>query len=167
MKIEVINYKKTRKEAQRYIAKKLPLASRVAQFNTFIENMHIEYIEFKVIQYEISTKKRGLLRTNDIDKENINIIVNTSDGRSESIHEIPQTSKKYVPKTCIKQNSINEDELSERVKEEIIKYLKDSTKYRKLIEKNICSIDLLNIKSIYKACWIADFKGRKIVIDIE
>ncbi len=167
MRIEVMDCKKTRIEAQKYILKKLPLASRVAQFNSFIEGMHLEYIEYKLLSYEISIKRKNGLKKPEIKKDRIDILVNTYNGRSESINEMPKTSKKYVVKSYIRNATINEEDLTRVVKDEVIKFLKDKRLYKSLDKFNIQSIELVDIKSIYKACWIAEFRGRNILIDTE
>ena len=49
----------------------------------------------------------------DIKKEMITMLINTYNGHSESIDKIPNTSKKYVSKSCIRENKINEDDLED------------------------------------------------------
>ena len=59
MRVDAIDIKVNKKDAMKYLINKLPLMSRVVQFNSSPKKMHIEYIEFKVISYEIITKIKG------------------------------------------------------------------------------------------------------------
>ena len=167
MKIEVMDYKKTKSEAIRYISSKLPLASKVVQFNSFIENIHIEYIEFKILSYEVLVKKKNVYGVNELKKEIINIIVNTSNGRSKSVKEIPKTTQKYVTKSYLRVNNIDDEKLTNQVTKEVINYLTIKKLLSTSLLINNTNIELVEMKSIYKACWIADFRGRNIIIDME
>ena len=53
MRVEVIDMEQTKKDAKKCILKKIPLVSRVFQFNNVISDIKLEYIEFKVLIYEI------------------------------------------------------------------------------------------------------------------
>ena len=165
MRVEVIDIEKTRNEAKKDILHRLPLVSRIFQFNDVIGDIRLEYIEFKVLKYEVISKsKNNNLFRRESQKENITILVNTYNGHSESVDKIPTTSKKYVSKSCIRSNKINEDDLISLVKKQIIKKLTDKLKFDSLNEVNI-EINILEIKSIYKPYWVADFRGRNIFID--
>lgn len=165
MRVEVIDIEKTRNEAKKDILHRLPLVSRVFQFNDVIGDIRLEYIEFKVLKYEVISKsKNNNLFRRESQKENITILVNTYNGHSESVDKIPTTSKKYVSKSCIRSNKINEDDLISLVKKQIIKKLTDKLKFDSLSKVNI-EINILEIKSIYKPYWVADFRGRNIFID--
>ncbi len=165
MRVEVIDIEKTRNEAKKDILHRLPLVSRVFQFNDVIGDIRLEYIEFKVLKYEVISKsKNNNLFRRESQKENITILVNTYNGHSESVDKIPATSKKYVSKSCIRKNKINEDDLISLVKKQIIKKLTDKLKFDSLSKVNI-EINILEIKSIYKPYWVADFRGRNIFID--
>lgn len=165
MRVEVIGIEKTKNEAKRDILHKLPLVSRVFQFNDVIGDLKLEYIEFKVLKYEVISKnKNSNLFKRKSQKENITILVNTYNGHSESVDNIPITSKKYVSKSCIRKNKVNEDDLINLVKKQIIKKLTDKLKFDNLSKVNI-EINILEIKSIYKPYWVADFRGRNIFID--
>ena len=165
MRIEVMDIEKTRNEAKKYISHKLPLVSKVSQFNRIIGDIKLEYIEFKVLKYEviIKNKSKNLLRSGT-KKEIITMLVNTCNGHSESVDKIPNTSKKYVSKSCIRKNIINDEDLVDVVKKQIISYLTNKLKYDSLNKINI-EINILEIKSIYKPYWVADFRGRNIFID--
>lgn len=165
MRVEVINIEKNKNEAKRYILNKIPLASRVFQFNNVIRDIKLEYIEFKVLKYEvISKKKNNRLFRHESKKETITMLVNTYNGHSESIDKIPNTSNKYISKSCIRENRINEDDLVNVVKKEIINQITDRLKYDSIDKVNI-QINIIDIKSIYKPYWVADFRGRNIFID--
>ena len=165
MRIEVMDIEKTRNEAKKYISHKLPLVSKVSQFNRIIGDIKLEYIEFKVLKYEviIKNKSKNLLRSGT-KKEIITMLVNTCNGHSESVDKIPNTSKKYVSKSCIRKNIIDDNDLVDVVKKQIISYLTNKLKYDNLNKINI-EINMVDIKSIYKPYWVGDFRGRNIFID--
>lgn len=165
MRVEVMDIEKTRNEAKKYISHKLPLVSKVSQFNRIIGDIKLEYIEFKVLKYEviIKNKSKNLLRSGT-KKEMITMLVNTCNGHSESVDKIPNTSKKYVSKSCIRKNIIDDDDLVDVVKKQIISYLTNKLKYDNLNKINI-EINMVDIKSIYKPYWVGDFRGRNIFID--
>ena len=94
----------------------------------------------------------------------ITMLINTYNGHSESIDKIPNTSKKYVSKSCIRENKINEDDLVNVVKKEIIARLTDKLKSGTIDKINI-QINIVDIKSIYKPYWVVDFRGRNVFID--
>ena len=54
MKIEVTTTKTNKKDATKYILRKIPLVSKVSQFNNIIGDVHLEYIEFKILKYYIT-----------------------------------------------------------------------------------------------------------------
>lgn len=166
MRVEVMDIEKKRNEAKKYISHKLPLVSKVSQFNRIIGDIKLEYIEFKVLKYEviIKNKSKNLLRSGT-KKEMITMLVNTCNGHSESVDKIPNTSKKYVSKSCIRKNIINDDDLVDVVKKQIISYLTNKLKYDSLNKINI-EINILDVKSIYKPYWVGDFRGRNIFIDL-
>lgn len=165
MRVEVIDMEQTKNEAKKYILKKIPLVSKVFQFNSVIGDIKLEYIEFKVLKYEviIKNKSKNLLRSGT-KKEMITMLVNTCNGHSESVDNIPNTSKKYVSKSCIRKNIIDDNDLVDVVKKQIISYLTNKLKYDNLNKINI-EINMVDIKSIYKPYWVGDFRGRNIFID--
>ena len=165
MRVEVIDMEQTKNEAKKYILKKIPLVSKVFQFNSVIGDIKLEYIEFKVLIYEvISKKKNNKIFRNETKKETITMLVNTYNGHSESIDKIPNTLNKYISKSCIRESKINEDDLVNVVKKEIITRLTDRLRYDS-IDKVTIQINIVDIKSIDKPSWIADFRGRNIFID--
>lgn len=165
MRVDVIDIEQTKNEAKKYILNKLPLVSKVFQFNNVISDIRLEYIEFKVLKYELVKKKRSNKAfRNDIKKDTITMLVNTYNGHSESIDKMPITSKKYVSKSFIRKNKINDDDLVNVVKSEIIYRLGDTLKHE-CIEKVNIQINIVDIKSVYKPYWVADFRGRNIFIE--
>ncbi|MGL6104753.1 hypothetical protein [Romboutsia sp.] len=166
MKVEVIASKRSQKEAKRYILSKLPLVSKVAQFNSVIGEMHLEYIEFKVLRYEIiSKKKSNKIFRRETKKYVITMLVNTYNGHSESIDNIPQTFKRYVAKSCIKKAKVNDEEIITVVKDEILYFFRDKAKIDIFDKINIQEIKTTEVRSIYKPYWVADFRGRSILVE--
>lgn len=166
MFVEAIEAKLNKKEAMKYILKKTPLVSKVVQFNNFAKDVHIEYIEFKILSYEITTKGKvnGFFR-HEKKKKNITILVNTYSGYSQSIENIPDTYKKYIAKSCIKTSRVNEDDIIENCKNQIISYLEHNSNYYEGDRLNIQDINIQDIKSIFKPYWVADFNGKAVFID--
>lgn len=162
MKIEVTTTKINKKDATKYILRKIPLVSKVAQFNNIIGDIHIEYIEFKVLKYEIVSKnKSNNFFRKELKKDSITMIVNTQNGHSESIDKIPLTSKRYVSKSRIQRTKIKDDDMIRCVKNEIMNFLKNYNNEKITIQ----DINVTEVKSIYKPYWVADFRGRNIYIE--
>lgn len=166
MLVEVIEVKTKKKDIARYLLNKMPLMSRVAQFNTTAKNVHIEYVEFKVLSYEVVSKekKNKFFRYNK-KKDQITMLVNTYNGYTQSIDMIPITTKKYVSKSCIKRSKLDEDKIIVEVKNQIINFLSESYKSLKEDKLTLHDINITEIKSIYKPYWVADYNGKSIFID--
>lgn len=163
MLVDLIEIKINKKDAMKYMLRKTPLMSKVEQFNSKARNIHIEYIEFKVLSYEIISKFKGnKLFRHETKKHNITMLVNTYNGYSESIDTIPDTVKRYIAKSCIKKSKVQEDYIIEGVKTQIIYFLGQNLKSEKL---GIQNINAIQIKSIYKPYWVADFNGKNIYVD--
>ena len=152
MRVEVIDMEQTKNEAKKYILKKIPLVSKVFQFNSVIGDIRLR------------EKKNNKIFRSETKKETITMLVNTYNGHSESIDKIPNNLNKYISKSCIRESKINEDDLVNVVKKEIITRLTDRLRYDS-IDKVTIQINIVDIKSIYKPYWIADFRGRNIFID--
>lgn len=166
MKIEAIAARINKKEATKYILSKIPLVSKVAQFNNAIGDVRLEYVEFKVLKYEIVSKKKSKnFFKRETKKHLITMLVNTQNGHSESIEKIPSTSKRYVTKSCIKRTKIKEDDIINGVKDEIVYFLREKSKSDDLDRMSIQNIKITEIKSIYKPYWVADFRGRSILVE--
>ncbi|HSQ88848.1 hypothetical protein [Romboutsia sp.] len=166
MRIEAIEISKSKKEALKYILSKMPLMSKVSQFNTVATDIHLEYIEFKVLNYEvISKEKTNKMFRHEIKKHYITMLVNTYNGYSESIDTIPNTTKRYVTKSYIKKAKIEEDYIIEGVKNEIMHFLGQKSKSNLTDKINLQNINIKEVQSIYKPYWVANFRGRSIVVD--
>lgn len=166
MRVEVMESKVNKKDAKKHILSKMPLMSRVAQFNSVATDVHLEYIEFKVLSYEVITKeKRNKMFRQNTKSNKITMLVNTYNGYSQSIDNVPNTSKRYISKSCIKRAKIKEEDMIEGVKTQIIYFLKDKYQKESLDKISFQNINIKEIKSIYKPYWVADFKGKNILID--
>ena len=66
MLVDSIKIKVNKQDAIKKILRKTPLISRVAQFNNTAKDVHLEYIEYKMLKYEITTKteSENLFRKN-------------------------------------------------------------------------------------------------------
>lgn len=93
----------------------------------------------------ISKKKNNKIFRNETKKETITMLVNTYNGHSESIDKIPNTLNKYISKSCIRKSKINEDDLVNVVKKEIITRLTDRLRYDS-IDKVTIQINIVDIK---------------------
>ncbi|CEH35178.1 hypothetical protein [Romboutsia lituseburensis] len=164
MKIEAIEVSKNKKDALRYILRKIPLMSRVAQFNTVVTDLHLEYIEIKVLCYEIISKEKTNKMFRHETKTNyITMLVNTYNGYSESVEKVPTTTRRYVTKSNIKKSKIGEEYIVEGVKNEILNFLGQNN--NSLDKISLQNINIKEIKSIYKPYWVANFRGRSILVD--
>ena len=86
MRVEVIDMEQTKNEAKKYILKKIPLVSKVFQFNSVIGDIKLEYIEFKVLIYEvISKKKNNKIFRNETKKETITMYSSSQMQVSEAL----------------------------------------------------------------------------------
>ncbi|MFI3209554.1 MAG: hypothetical protein R3Y64_00645 [Peptostreptococcaceae bacterium] len=158
MKIEVVEVLENKNEIKNYISHKLPLFSKVSQFNEDIDSLYVEYVEQKLLSYEVFVKKEGgsLFRKN-IQKENLSILVNPRNGLSQSI-EITNPKKLFVTKDNIIKSEIDEEKLVSSVDKELNSFFR-----RK--DNNIDKINLVNVRSIYKPVWIFKYRKRKIILD--
>lgn len=166
MLVEVMEAKRDKKEAIKYIYSKTPLMSRVTQFNKFANNVHIEYVEFKLLSYEIVNKvKLNKLLKHEKNKKNIIMLVNTYNGYSQSIELIPPTYQKYISKSCIKQSKIKEDDIINEVKNHIMCYLEGNNNLKNIDKLSLDGINIKEVKSIYKPYWVAEFNGKYVFVD--
>jgi len=166
MKIEAIEISKSKKEALKYILNKMPLMSKISQFNTVVSDIHLEYIELKVLNYEVVSKeKTNKIFRHEIKTHYITMMVNTYNGYCESVDTIPITTRRYVTKSCIKKCKIGEEDMIEGVKNEIMNFLGEKSRGDLVDKVNLQNIKIKEIKSIYKPYWIAEFRGRSVLID--
>lgn len=166
MLVDSIKINVNKQDAMKKIFTKTPLVSKVIQFNNKAKDIHLEYIEFKILKYEIISKKdtRSFLRNNS-KTFNITMIVNTYSGYSESIDYVPNTVKRYIPKSCIKKSKLDEKHIIEEVKNQIFRFLGGKYKQNLLENMNIQNIKLVEVKSIYKPYWVANYNGKNIFMD--
>lgn len=166
MLVEVMEIKTKKKDAVKYFLNKMPLMSRVAQFNTVAKDVHIEYIEFKILSYEITSKeKKNMFFRYNKKKKNITMLVNTYNGYTQSIENYPVTLKRYVSKSCIKKSKIEEEKIVFEVKNQILNHLSQSYKNINMDKIALHDISITDIKSIYKPYWVADYNGKSILVD--
>ena len=166
MLVDSIKIKVNKQDAIKKILRKTPLISRVAQFNNTAKDVHLEYIEYIMLKYEITTKteSENLFRKNS-KTFNITMSVNTYSGYTQSVEIIPTTVKRYVPRSCIKNAKIDEVCVINEVKNQIIKYIESKYKKDYIKSLNIQNIKLIESKSIYKPYWVGDYNGRHILVE--
>ena len=124
MLVDSIKVNVNKKDAMKKIFTKTPLISKIIQFNNKAQDIHLEYIEFKVLTYQIISKKGSInFFRNNSKTFNITMIVNTYSGYSESVDDAPNTVKRYIPKSCIKKSKVDEYQIIEEVKNQIFKFL--------------------------------------------
>lgn len=152
MLVDLIEIKISKKEALNNLVKKIPLLSRVVQFNDRIKDINLKYIEYKIFKYKINFVEDGLLKSNDRI-----ISLNTYTGHTKIIDKVPTTVKRYIAKECIEKSKINDLILKNSVKKEIEK------NYKKYENENI---ELSDIFSVYKPHWTCIYKGKNIFLDI-
>ena len=143
MLVDLIEVKTNEKEALKNFLKKIPLLSKVIQFNRGINDINLKYIEYKILKYKINNYESSIL------KNNYRIVVlNTYTGYMKCVDEVPTTVKKYIARDCIQKSKINEGQLENQCK-----------KYED--EKLV----LDEILSIYKPFWTCKYNGKKIFLD--
>lgn len=166
MLVEAIEIKIKRNEAIKYFSKKVPIMSKISQFNKRIRDVELEYIEFKVLNYEIiSRSKSNNCFRNSIKKHNIIMLVNTYNGYSESIESPPITGKRYIAKSCIRKARAKDDYVIEIVKNQIINFLGKDGVLKNSDKIEIQDISIKEVKTIYKPYWTVNFDGRNLLID--
>lgn len=166
MLVDAIEIKVRKQDAMKHIFRKTPLVSKIDQFNRKVENIHLEYIEYKILKYEIITRKKNKnnFRSDD-NKHNIIMMVNTYNGHSKSVDYVPQTIKRYVARSCIKKSNIKDEYIIEKVKNEIINYFELEIINNSMDKNIIKNITLLECRSIYKPYWIGDYNGKEVFVD--
>ena len=129
MLVDSMEIKVNKNDAIKHIIRKTPLISKIDQFNRKIEDIHLEFVEYKVLKYEIISKRKNKnnFRSEEF-KDNIIMIVNTYNGHSQSVDKTPKTIKRYIARSCIKKSNIENNYIIEKVKNEIINYF-DSHNY--------------------------------------
>ena len=165
MLVNSIEIKVRKKDAMKYIFRKTPLISKIDQFNRKVENIHLEYVEYKILKYEVVNKRKNKNNfRNDDDRYNIIMMVNTYNGHSKSIDCVPQTVKRYIARSCIKKSNIKEEYIIEKVKNEILNYFNGKIKNNSIDKHIIKNIRLLEVSSIYKPYWIGNYNGKEVFV---
>ncbi|CEN78039.1 hypothetical protein [Paraclostridium sordellii] len=163
MLIDAIAVKTKKSDVRKIERDKVPLMSKIVQLNPRIKNSTLQYIEYKVVRYNISLKFKGKsLFKQDICNNEVIMLVNTYTGFSESITKLPQTSRINISKKIIKKSCINECEMLEIMKDEILRLFR-----KNIINKkgHIHDIKVIDIKSIYKPYWIGTYNGKSVVLE--
>lgn len=166
MLVDSIEVQVKKNDAMRHLFRKTPLISKIDQFNRKVEDIHLEYVEYKILKYEIITRKKNKsnFRSSDI-RHIITMMVNTYNGYSTSVENIPQTVKRYIARSCIKKSDIKEDYIIEKVKNEILSYFDTKIKHNSTDKHIIKNITLLEVYSIYKPYWIGYYNGKEVFVD--
>ncbi|WP_455538332.1 hypothetical protein [Terrisporobacter sp.] len=166
MLVDSIEIKVKKNDAIKHIFRKTPLISKIDQFNRKVENIHLEYVEYKVLKFEIVSKKKNKnnFRCDDL-KHKIIVMVNTYNGHSKSVDFVPVTVKRYIAKSCIKKSNIKEEYIIENVKNDIINHFNDKVINSSIDKKILKNIKLLEISSIYKPYWIGNYNGKEVFVD--
>lgn len=163
MLVDAMEVKIKKSDVKKIERDKVPLMSKVVQLNPRIKNSSLKYIEYKIITYNITFKIKGKnMFRQDISNNEIIMMVNTHTGFSESITKLPETSRINVSRKSIKESSIDEENMLESMKNEILKLIK------KNIAKNkghIHNIKVIDVKSIYKPYWIGTYNGKSVVLE--
>ncbi|WP_373601328.1 hypothetical protein [Paraclostridium bifermentans] len=163
MLVDAIEVKVKKSDIKKIERDKIPLMSKVVQLNPRIKNTTLQYIEYKIITYEIFIKIKGKnIFKQDINKDKLTLLVNTHTGVSKSIINEPDTSRINVSKKCIKRSNIDEAGMLEIIKGEIIKLIKNNNINNKC---HIHDIKLIDIKSIYKPYWVGIYNGKSILLE--
>lgn len=165
MLVNSTEIKVKKKDAMKQIIRKIPLISKIDQFNRKIDDVHLEYVEFKILKYEITSKKKNKsnFRCEDL-KRTIIMMVNTYNGHSQSIEEEPETIRRYIARGCIKKSNIKEEYIIEKVKNEIVKYI-DKKNNRYYSDKHILKgISIIEVTSVYMPYWIGSYNGKSIFV---
>lgn len=166
MLVDSIEIKIRKEDAIKYILRKIPLISKIDQFNRKVENIHLEYVEYKILKYEILSKRKNKnnFRSDD-NRHNIIMMVNTYNGHSKSIDYNPKTVKRYIARSCIKKCNIKENYIAEKVKDEIFNYFDSEIKHNSIDKHIIKNITLLEISKIYKPYWVGNYNGKFVFVD--
>ena len=151
MLVNLIEVKTNEKEALKNFLKKIPLLSKVIQFNRGINDIDLKYIEYKILKYKINNYESSIL------KNNYRIVVlNTYTGYMKCVDEVPATVKKYIARDCIQKSKINEYILKNKIKGQLENQCKKYEDEKLVLDE---------ILSIYKPFWTCKYNGKKIFLD--
>ena len=151
MLVDLIEVKTNEKEALKNFLKKIPLLSKVIQFNRGINDINLKYIEYKILKYKINNYESSIL------KNNYRIVVlNTYKGYMKCVDEVPNKIKKYIARDCIQKSKINEYILKNKIKGQLENQCKKYEDEKLVLDE---------ILSIYKPFWTCKYNGKKIFLD--
>ena len=151
MLVNLIEIKTTEKEALKNMLNKVPLLSKVIQFNKGINDINLKYVEYKILKYKIGNYENMLL------KNNYRIVLlNTYTGAIQFEDKMPITVKKYITKDCVQKSKINEYIFKNKLKGQLERYCKKYEDEKLILDE---------IVSIYKPYWICKYNGKKIFLD--
>ena len=102
MLVNLIEIKTTEKEALKKILSKIPLLSKVTQFNKGINDIDLKYIEYKILKYKIGNYENEFLR-----KNYRIVLLNTYTGAIKFVDEMPTTVNKSIARYCVQKSKIN------------------------------------------------------------
>ena len=137
MLANLIEIKTTEKEALKKILSKIPLLSKVTQFNKGINDIDLKYIEYKILKYKIGNYENEFL------KKNYRIVLlNTYTGAIKFVDDMPTTVKKYIARDCVQKSKINEYILKNKLNQNLayivqnyfVKRIQKHPKYKKNIK---------------------------------
>ena len=63
MLVNLIEVKISEKEALKSLLKKVPLLSKVIQFNNSIKDLKLKYVEYKILKYKINKIENDILKS--------------------------------------------------------------------------------------------------------
>lgn len=151
MLVDLVEIKINKKEALKNLFGKIPLLSKVIQFNKRIGDINLRYIEYKILRYRVNRIENGFL------KSDYRIVaLNTYTGHTKLVDEVPATVKRYIARSCVQKPKISDRILKNDIEYEIEKY------YRKYESENIVLSDVF---SIYKPYWTCNYNGKNIFLE--
>ena len=96
MLVDSVEIKISEKEALKSLVEKIPLLSKVIQFNKKINDINLRYIEYKILKYKVDKIENGFLKS-----DYRIIILNTYTGHTKLVDEVPATVKRYIASSCV------------------------------------------------------------------
>ena len=163
MIVEALEAKIDKKQAMKIINNKIPLMSKVVQLNKRIKNIKLQYIEYKVITYEIVHKlnlKERIFNKSNTKIDNITMLINTSTGYTFNINNIPNTVKINIDQINLRESDIDESKIINSIKDELMKDVHQKVSC-------IQDVKLVDIKSIYRPFWVGFYDDKSIFIEAD
>ena len=103
MLVDSVEIKISEKEALKSLVEKIPLLSKVIQFNKKINDINLRYIEYKILKYKVDKIENGFLKS-----DYRIIILNTYTGHTKLVDEVPATVKRYIASSCVEKSKIDD-----------------------------------------------------------